>query len=318
MKANLANGGLIGVLLSIGITAEATSDAAAQDRQAAVFRLPTLPARAFDDLRHDVVKARVDDPRSFTTVSALVTYAPEANARARGRKAPIALYLARLGSPAVLPMLEMLALDAPHGLPDEAAPALRRDLIEAVGRLRDPRGLTVLSAILDDPSEDADTTRTVTEAIARIGTDEAATQLLAALDGSSGERAYALISGMGECRRLRVTEALARELRTTPDEARARAASLSLGRAGNAWVWKTVADRSEELRIRETAARALVDAFTHREGETREAAAKALLVVDAPETLALITDAKTGASSSAQRALDVLAKRVSNNPTRRR
>jgi HEAT repeat protein len=213
-------------------------------------------------------------------------------------------------------MLEMLAVDPPRGIPAASAPGVRRDLIEAVGLLKDARALPVLTSILDDSTEDAETTRTVAEAVARIGTDEAATQLLAALDASKGERTRAILAGMGDCRRLRVTEALASHLRATSDESMARAAARSLGRAGNAWAWKTVADRSEEARIRQTAARALVDAYVRRDGEARYAASNALMVVDAPETPALIAEAKKGASSESVKALDALAERFARNPSR--
>jgi HEAT repeat protein len=277
-----------------------------------------MPAKAVADLRNDVARARTIDPRSFITVSGIVTHAPEANARARGRKAPVALYLAKLGPSALMPMLEMLAIDAPHGIPEESATAVRRDLIEAVGLLKDVRALPVLSAILTDTSEDTETTRTVTEAVARIGTEEAATHILGALAASNGERARAIVAGMGECRRLRVAEALATQLRETHDDATARAAARSLGRSGNAWAWKTLSDRGEESRIRTTAARALVDAYARREGEERDAASNALMVVDAPETPSLIAEAKRTASPEVARALDALADRFARNPTHAR
>ena len=121
---------------------------------------------------------------------------------------------------------------------------------------------------------------------------------------------------MGDCRRIRITEALASHLRSTNDEEVARAVARSLGRAGNAWAWKTVADKSEEARIRETAARALVDAYVRRDGEARTAASNALMVVDAPETPALIAQAKKGAPADAIKALDALAERFARNPSR--
>lgn len=279
--------------------------------QAAAFRLPAQP---FAELRRDVARARAGDARSFAIVSDLVTLAPAANAQARARRAPVALYLAKLGPPALMPMLEMLAIDPPRGVSAEDAPAVRLDLIEAVGLLRDPRGLPVLSAILDDPTEDEDVTRTSSEAIARIGTDEAASKLVSALATAPEGRTRAIVAGMAECRRLRVTEAIAERLRTAGDEPMALAAARALGRAGNAWAWRTKSERSEEARIRETAARALVDAFVRRKGEARTAAANALLVVDAPLTPALISEAKKTASLETIQALDSLTARLAKSP----
>ena len=300
-------------LCLLGASAAVATPAEAAPPPAVAFRMPAKP---FAALRTDVAKARSIDPRAFAQVGSIVSHAADADARARGRKAPVALYLAKLGPSALMPMLEMLALDPPRGVPAASAPALRRDLIEAVGLLKDARALPVLEAILADPTEDADTTRTVTEAVARVGTNEAATHILTALDASTGDRTRAIVAGMGECRRVRVTEALASRIRTTGDEATARVAARSLGRAGNAWAWKTVADRSEEARVRETAARALVDAFARRDGEARVAASNALMVVDAPQTPALIAEARKGASPELAKALDALAARFAKNPAR--
>lgn len=314
MKKPLASYALALALATLAATTTVTSKAAAAPPNAtAGFR---LPPKSLAELKVEIAKARSIDPRAFVAVNGIVSHAADADARARGRKAPVALYLAKLGPSALMPMLEMLAIDAPRGVPTASAAGVRRDLIEAVGLLKDARALPVLFTILEDDTEDAATTRTVTEAVARIGTEEAATRLLRALDVSSAQRTHAIIAGMGDCRRLRVTEALASRLRTTNDDAIARAAARSLGRAGNAWAWQTLADRGEEARIRETAARALVDAYVRRAGEERDAASNALMVVDAPQTPALIAEAKKGASPDVVKALDALAERFARNPSR--
>jgi HEAT repeat protein len=314
MKKPLASYALALGLAALAATTTVTGNvAAAPPKTTAALR---MPAKSLAELKIEIARARSIDPRSFVAVNGIISSAADADARARGRKAPIALYLAKLGPSALMPMLEMLAIDAPRGVPATSAPGVRRDLIEAVGLLRDARALPTLFAILDDTTEDAATTRTVTEAVARIGTEEAASRLLSALDASSDDRTRAIIAGMGDCRRLRVTEALASRLGATHDDAVARAAARSLGRAGNAWAWKTLTDRSEEARIRETAARALVDSYVRRDGEERGAASNALMVVDAPQTPALIAEAKKGASPEVVKALDALAERFARNPSR--
>ena len=260
-------------------------------------------------LQQEVLKARQVDPGPFINVSAIVSQAPMAHEKARGRHAPVAQQLAKLGPAAMLPMLEKLSTEQPA--------QVRRDLIEALGLLADARSVPVLKTVLSDTNEDADTTRTTSEALARIGTDEAANHLVTTLDAAapSSERARAIVSGMGELRKLRVTQAIAARARSG-DDAMVRVASRSLGRAGNAWAWKTLADRSEEAKIREEAARALVDAFAQHEGEARQAASNALMVVDAPSTPALIAKARSSATPATQVALDALATRFANNPTR--
>src|SRR5690606_26553182 len=104
----------------------------------------------------------------FLTTAKLVDDAPATHARSRGRRAPVGLFLSKLGRDAGLPILERLAFDPPR---DETASVVRRDLVEAVGLLRDTRAVPVLAAILEDETEDAETTRTAAEALARIGTD---------------------------------------------------------------------------------------------------------------------------------------------------
>lgn len=265
------------------------------------------PVKMTTTLAEEILKARRADPSPFIQVSGVVAQAPLAHEKARGRRAPVAEQLARLGPAATLPMLEKLATEQPA--------QVRRDLVEAVGLLQDVRGLPALRLIVADPSEDAETTRTAAEALSRIGTDEAARHLVATLGGASGERARAIVAGMGELRRLAVTEALAARARTG-DAAMVRVAARALGRSGNAWAWKTLADRSEEQKIRETAAKALVDAFVAQDGEARDAASNALMVVDAPVTPALIADARSKATGATQAALDGLAARFARNPSR--
>lgn len=298
---------ILGALLS------ATAAAETPDIEKAALR---LPAQKLADLQREVARARAVDPKAFMAVSNIVARAPEDAMRARDRKAPTAHAIAQLGPSAVLPALEMIALAPPNGLPASIVPVVRRNLVEAVGILRDVRGVSVLSTIVESDDEEVDTVRTASEALARIGTDDAADELVSTLRVAPPERARAIVAGMGECRRLRVTQAIADRLSTTKDEATARVAARALGRAGNAWAWQTASDRTEETPIREAAARALVAAYVRERGEGRDAASNALMVVDSPQTPGLITAAKGGASDETVRALDKLAARFARNPSR--
>lgn len=285
-------------------------------RSDAAIAAVRMPKEELAALRREVQTARALDARPFLEVERIVALAPGIDARARARRAPIALYVARMGPSALMPALELLAVNPPRVVPAASAPAVRRALIEAVGMLRDARALHVLIAILEDTTEDPETTRAATEASARIGTEAAAEAIVSALERASGDRARAVIAGMGECRRSRVVEVLAERLRTAPDEATARAAARSLGRAGSAWVWPTLPDRREEALIREAAARALVDAFVRNTRDVRVAASNALMIVDAPQTPALIAAARTTAPPATAKALDELAARFARNPAR--
>ena len=90
----------------------------------------------------------------------------------------------------------------------------------------------------------------------------------------------------------------------------------ALGHVGSAWAWQTLADRSQEAASREIAARALVSAYVQYAGDARDAAERALLVVDEQHTDALIEAARRGASTDVALALDELARRFARNPMR--
>ena len=270
-------------------------------------------------LRTTIDKARLADPVAFHDVRDIVAHAREADKHARGRKAPNSLRLAGLGTKALMPMLELVAFDAPALAAGETAAdraSVTRDLVEAIGLLKDGRSLPVLTAILERES-DAATTRTAAEAVARMDSDEAASVLVATVEKATGERATAILAGMGSCHRAVIAKTLGdRLLAAHLDEVSAHQIVKSLGHAGSAWAWKTLPDRTEEAATRETAARALVTAFVQYGGEAREGAAKALLVVDDAHTHALIEAARRGAPADTAVALDELARRFATNPTR--
>ena len=270
------------------------------------------------ELRASIDKARALDPAAFHEVRDLFSRARELDSRARGRKAPVSLRLAQLGTKALLPMLELVAFDAPALGAGETASdraSISRDLVEAIGLLHDPRAMPVLVAVLAREGDFA-TTRTSAEAVARLDTDEAANALVTSVAKATGERATAILAGMGSCHRAVVARTLADRLAARPDEAAARHMMKSLGHVGSAWAWKTLADRRDEAAARETAARALVSAYVQYTGEGRDGAAKALMVVDDSHTVALIEAARRGAAGDAALALDELARRFASNPTR--
>ncbi len=299
---------VLGGLVSAG-TAAAGPGTAALSTQ--------LPAASRTELRANIDKARVANPSVFQSVRAIASHAREEDKRARGRKAPIAQRLANLGSAALLPMLELVAFDAPSLAAGETAAdraSVQRDLVEAIGLLRDPRAMPVLVTVLAR-DVDFESTRGAAEAVARLESAVAASTLVAALDSASGERASAILAGMGACHRTVVARALAGRLASVSDDATARIVVKALGHVGNAWAWKTLGDRSEETATREAAARALVVAYVRLAGDVREAAAKAILVVDDPHTDSLVAAARQSATPEQVAALDALARRLGENPT---
>lgn len=227
------------------------------------------------------------------------------HATAHGRKPPLALQLHALGAKALPSMLDMLA----HG---RATGATKLAVIEAVGLHRDPRSVQLLGSLLAKDDADYATARTVTEAIARMGTDDAVRRITSALATAKGDRARGILAGMGSCHREAIARALADRV-SSADDATMLAIVRSLGDVGNAWAWQTLKTRGEETATRAIAARTLVDIYVHH-ASLRGAAGDALLVVDDPATPALVDTMRARADASTLAALDALAQRFAKSP----
>jgi len=266
-------------------------------------------------LKAEIGKVRAANPAIFAKVAEAPKLAQEADEQKRGRAASITLSLTALGKDALFPMLEMLAVDGPtRGKSSESTwTTLRVGLIEAVGLTRDVRATPVLNAILDRES-DFEVVRAAAEALGRIG-DDASTKRLARLAVAPGAKQAAVVSALGECRRIKAASTLA-QLTQTTDETQLLVVVKSLGTVGNAWAWQTpeIQKSGEGDRVRAIAARALLGVFVKNDGFVRSKAERALLVVNDPGTPALIAGAKQGASAELARALDALASKLAANP----
>jgi HEAT repeat protein len=269
-------------------------------------------------LQTELIRARSAEPRVFKQVTHARTLAIRLDARRHGRYATITPHLKHLGRPALLPMLEMLAFDAPaRGAMSQGAwLTLRVGLLEAVGSLRDPRAIPVLEGVLDAPMADVEVTRAAAEALGRIGTDRAAHKLIA-LARVPGPKQIPVIEGMEDCRRLAVARYLATSLEQRPSEQMALALVKSLASVGNAWAWASPVVAGEQEPTRALAARSLVHAFVRHDGPVREAAAKGVLLVNHTSTQSLVKQARARATTDDMvEQLDRLARRVASNPIR--
>lgn len=267
-----------------------------------------------------VASAKTEKPAAFDSLAQLRADMPALDAQKRGRLVPVSAILKGFGRDALFPMLAELALDGQKRSEwnDSTWTAWRVGLLEAVGMLRDGRAAPVLTAVLDSSEESFDIVRAAASALGKLGTDAAAAKLVA-LSKTSGAKQKAVLAGMGDCRRTIVAETLAAALSKEKNADTAAILARSLGDVGSAWAWKTpiVAASGEEQAVRSAAAKALVGAYLHHEGETRTAMGKAILLVDHPSTPALIEDAKRGANDEGKRALDALGNKFSKNPIRR-
>lgn len=306
----------------LGISVALAAVLAAGDASAAGLALDAgaLPPKARTELLQEIARAKTDVPELVKEVRNIAAHARELDERSRRPGSPLTLPLKALGPRAFGPMIELLAFDAASArdLPSSPAAALRLGLLEAVGIIRDARAVPVFALVLER-SSDHDTTRAAAEGLARIGTDDAFAILASAAQKARGtERERAILSGMHDCRREAAAKLLATRLDASDvDAATARVLVKSLGGIGNAWAWRTLPSQAEQAPTRATAARALVRAYVRfGEGEVREAAAKALLVVDDPSTPTLVAEAKRSANGDALAALGALEKRLAKNPTR--
>jgi HEAT repeat protein len=288
-------------------------------RAEGVADMRQLDAKQRGVLIEEIAKARARQPAAFAAIAKAPSLAIELDRNKRGRFAAVGPELRRLGRPALLPMLEMLALSGPRraDLNDSAWRALRVGLIEAVGTQREPIAQPVLNAILDGDS-DYWVVRAAAEAIGRYG-DDASVKKLIALARAAGPKRDAVLSAIGNCRRRAVVEQLAEMLAAPANAAQAERVIDALGDAGNSWAWRTpnVAKYGEESAVRGAAARALVAAFVKFDGRLRLRARRAILLVDHGSTPALIAAARVGAPPDTRAALDELAVKLAKNPLRR-
>lgn len=302
------------VLGLVAISGQAHASGAALDAS-------VLPAKTQSDLRAEIAKARAETPELFRQVQDVASHAREIDAKSRRPGLPLTMHFKSLGNRAFYPMLDLLVFDAhtEPNLPTTAASALRVGLIEAVGAIRDARSVPVMAHLVQSARE-LETVTAASEALAKVGSDEALAALTSAVtqahggDGNARERA--ILTGMHDARRESAARFLADRLDAKPDAATAKVLAKSLGGVGNAWAWKTLTNQSEADASRRTAAAALVRAFVAYDGEARDAAGKALLVVDDPSTAGLLAKAKVDARRDVVLALEGLEQRLAHNPTR--
>lgn len=280
-----------------------------------------LDAESRATLEQAIATARVNDAEAFIRFADVRDAIAELDANKRGRLAPVPSILKRLGKRALLPMLEMLAFDAPARgeLTETAWIALRAGTIEAVGDHMDPRAAPVLYAILDSAETEYYVVRATAESIGLYGTDRAMKRLIDEAQ-TPGPKQFGVLAGMGACRRASVATALATALASSKDARTTQMLVNSLADVGNSYVWTipAVAKRGEGDEARATAAAALVSAFKYQSAYLRKKVSNAIMVVDAPGTPALIAQELAQASDAQlTQDLEKLQTRFTNNPVRR-
>ncbi|MBW2523083.1 MAG: hypothetical protein JRI23_02855 [Deltaproteobacteria bacterium] len=279
-----------------------------------------LGADAEHDLRRRVRAAKRDDVHSFERLAAARRRVVWLDDHKRGPIAPVAPLLKAMGPRALLPMLERVALDAePQGtLSSSAWLAWRLGLVEAVGALRDPRAEPVLLALVETPPAEPKLHRAAAVAFAKLSTRPVARRLIRHARRDAPARRIAL-AALGHCRVDEAARFLADELGNAPAGRDAPVLARALGDVGSDWAWQSpaLASREDRLVVRATAARALVGSFATAGDRARRMITKAVLVVNHPDTPAMLRDAQREATPEGRAALDRLRQRFERSPLRR-
>lgn len=264
-------------------------------------------------LRAEIAAARTAAPEAFQRLADLRGRLAGLDAAKRGPLPVLLPRLQALGQEALLPLLEEIAFNAPErgALTDSALLGWRASILEAVGKLRDPRSVPVLRAVVTLGPAHRLITAAAAGAYGKLLTDEAAAWLVDALTAADGERRLGILQGLGHCRRAVATDALAAALRARPDAEEAKLLARSLGNAGSSWAWQTpvVSATGEEAAVRRTAAEALAAAWPLYDGQAQKKLGHALLVVEFTGTPALLRAAVTGANAETQASAEKLIER---------
>ena len=241
------------------------------------------------------------------SVASIRASVPKLDSMKRGKLATsIKPALEALGRPALTDLIAAANEPRDPSWTESAVIAWRASVLEALATLKDPRAKGAFEQAIADENAHFLVQRAAAEGYAKLG-EYSVLEALIARD--------AVVAGIGSLRTPQVARLLAGELAKHPGQARAKLLVKALGEVGNAWAWKTLPANIElEQATRNEAAAALVEAYVGWDGEVRQAASNALLVVDAPATPALIAQAKAKSRKVAD--LEALAERVAKNPLR--
>ena len=242
-------------------------------------------------LQREIAASKKANPQAFIAVAQVRAQMAAIDAKKRGRFAPVTPRLNSIPN-ATWALAEAIALDGAldETLPLSARIAWQSGLLEALGEQRDEKTEAVLiAALATEPSPEV--LRSAADGLGRLGSDRAASVLIAAAGARRGSAREAVLAGMGSCRRTSVAGFLATQLSLSTFEKEQLALVKSLSVIGNEWALETPAGapvKAEVPQLRAIAAGALVKLFSEASGNVRQQASDAILVVNAPETKVLL------------------------------
>ena len=246
-------------------------------------------------LQREIAAAKKATPKAFVAVAQVRAQMAAIDAKKRGRFAPVTPRLNSIPD-ATWALAEAIAFDGALDatLPASAHIAWQSGLLEALGDRREVKTEAVLIAALSVESS-PEVLRSAADGLGRLGTDGAASALIASASARRGSAREAVLAGMGSCRRVSVAGFLAKQLSLSTFEKEQLALVKSLSVIGNEWALETPAGapvKAEVAQLRAIAAGALVKLFSEASGNVRQQASDAILIVNAPETKVLLAQVR--------------------------
>lgn len=280
----------------------------------------SLSGEARTALEAQIQKARVSSPKAFEAVKNVKGHRPEVYNTFRNPFPTTSREFRGLGSAALVPMLEALAVKAPERgqLTDKEWDALKTGMLEAVGILGDARARPVLLAAFEASGQSAEITTAVGRALGRLGGD-AELALLKKHAVKGDPLLLAAVGGLGELRKKESAEHLAQLLKSTKDATVAQHVADAMGTLGSSWAWRTLGPKAEAtgLEVRKICAQALVGSFARLQGKARSAAGDAIMMVEHPASADLLRSERASAGQHAK-AIDTMIARVERQQKRAR
>ncbi len=304
MKVSLAF--LLGLALVLG---------APVARADGVFLSPSkMDAGLRAKLRVEVSAAKASHPEVFAKIRALRGHRPEVYRSFRSQEPTVLPELVALGPDAGWALVDAIAFD---GIARGAASrkewdAVREGLLLALAELEMPEAGPVFRQVFESSHGDWVALRAAAIGLGRLGGDPERAVLLRALDKGGVPRDAALW-GLRYVRVPAAVDAVAPLLHDASPET-VKLAARTLGYQGSAWAWRTgkAGAAAYQIPIRTKCRDALLSAYLRHDDSVREHLARALSMVDLPDTIGKIDELFGNVTDNEDRkALIGLKKRLS-------
>jgi hypothetical protein len=270
-----------------------------------------------------IAEARQTDSEPFDVLAQLEREMPSLDAQKRGRFVPVTRSFRSYAHRALPAIVERLVFRGGviESWTPSAETAFLTGLVQVLGEFVDTRTEPVLHALLDAPSvTEFHLVYTTAGALGWHGTASAERHLLEAA-AESHERQFGVLAGLGQLHTVSAVQRLATALQQESAPARQKWLIKSVRDAGNSGYWRWARKRGLALAedsVRLVAMQTLVKAFTTTQDDVQLAAANGIMMVDHPETPAVLEAAVGTIGIEVDRKIEKLQRRFANPPLMRR